>query len=62
MIPGVDDFTICIDCDVLMGKVKQKLYKCYKRGERIQLLILIPEHWSRERAVSVFNVCHWMHG
>ena len=31
--------------------MKEKLDKCYTREERIQLLTLIPEHWSRDRAV-----------
>ena len=55
-IPGLDDFIICNDYDVLMIQVKEKLDKCQTREERIQLLTLIPEHWSRERAVSFFNV------
>ena len=40
-----------------MTVMKEKLDKCHTREERIQLLILIiPEHWSRERTVSFFNV------
>ena len=55
-IPGLDDFIICNDCEVLMIQVKEKLDKCQAREERIQLLTLIPEYWSRERAVSFFDV------
>ena len=40
-IPGLDDFIICNDCDVLMIQVKEKLDKCQTREERIQLLTLI---------------------
>ena len=58
--PGLDNLTICNDCDVLMRQVKEKLDKCHTREERIQLLTLIPEHWSRERAVSFFNVTEYM--
>ena len=54
MIPGLDELTICNDCDVVMRQVKEKLDKCLTREERIQLLTLIPDHWSRERAVSFF--------
>ena len=39
-----------------MIQVKEKLDKCQAREERIQLLTLIPEYWSRERAVSFFDV------
>ena len=60
VIPGLDNLTICNDCDVLMRQVKEKLDKCHTREERIQLLTLIPEHWSRERAVSFFNVTEYM--
>ena len=60
MIPGLDNLTICNDCGVLMRQVKEKLDKCHTREERIQLLTLIPEHWSRERAVSFFNVTEYM--
>ena len=60
VIPGLDNLTICNDCNVLMQQVKEKLDKCHTREERIQLLTLIPEHWSRERAVSFFNVTEYM--
>ena len=60
VIPGLDYLTICNDCNVLMRQVKEKLDKCHTREERIQLLTLIPEHWSRERAVSFFNVTEYM--
>ena len=56
VLPGLDNLTICNDCNILMWQVKEKLDKCHTREERIQLLTLIPEHWSRERAVSLFNV------
>ena len=56
MIPDLDDLTICNGCDVLMRQVKEKLDKCHTKEERVQLLTLITEHWSRERAVSFFNV------
>ena len=46
--------------NVLMCQVKEKLDTCHKREERIQLLTLIPEHWSRERAVSFFNITEYM--
>ena len=60
VIPGLDNLTICNDCDVLMRQVKEKLDKCHTREERIQFLTLIPEHWSRERTVSFFNVTEYM--
>ena len=60
MIPGLDNLTICNDCDVLMRQVKEKLDKCHTREERIQFLTLISEYWSRERAVSFFNVIEYM--
>ena len=60
VIPGLDNLTICNDCDVLMRKVKEKLDKCHTREERIQFLTLTPEHWSRERTVSFFNVTEYM--
>ena len=60
VIPGLDNLTICNNFDVLMRQVKEKLDKCHTREERIQLLTLIPEHWSRERAVSFFNVTEYM--
>ena len=44
VIPGLDNHTICNDCDVLMRQVKEKLDKCHTREERIQFLTLIPEH------------------
>ena len=31
VIPGLDNLTICNDCDVLMRQVKEKLEKCYTR-------------------------------
>ena len=58
--PGLDNLTICNDCDVLMRQVKEKLDKYHTREERIQFLTLIPEHWSRERAVSFSNVIEYM--
>ena len=60
VLPGLDNLTICNDCNILMWQVKEKLDKCHTREERIQLLTLIPEHWSRERAVSFFNVTEYM--
>ena len=60
MIPGFDDFTIGNDCDVLMRQVKEKLVKCHTKEERIQLLTVITEHWSGERAVFFFNVTEYM--
>ena len=60
MIPGLDNLTICNGCDVLIRQVKEKLDKCHTTEERIQLLTLMPEHWSRERAVSFFNVTEYM--
>ena len=60
VIPGLDNLTICNDCDVLMRQVKEKLDKCHTREERIQFLTLIPEHWSRERTVSFFTVTEYM--
>ena len=59
VIPGLDNLTICNNFDVLMRQVKEKLDKCHTREERIQLLTLIPEHWSREKAVSFFNVTEY---
>ena len=56
VIPGRDDPTIYNDCDVFMRQVKKKLDNCHTRQERIQLLTLKPEHWSRERAVTFFSV------
>ena len=41
VIPGLDDLSICNDCDVLMRQVKEKLDKCHTKEERIQLLTLI---------------------
>ena len=43
-----------------MRQVKEKLGKCHVREERIQLLTPIPEHQSRERAVSFFNVTEYL--
>ena len=43
-----------------MGQVKEKLGICCTRAERIQLLSLIPEHWSRQKAVLFFNVTEYM--
>ena len=60
VIPGLDNLTICNDCNVLLQQVKEKLDKCHTREERIQLLTLIPEHCSRERAVSLFNVTEYI--
>ena len=60
VIPGLDNLTICNDCDVLMRQVKEKLDKCHTREERIQFLTLIPENWSTERAVTFFNVTEYM--
>ena len=60
VISGLDNLTICNDCDVLIGQVKEKLGICYTREERIQLLSLIPEHWSRQKAVSFFCVTEYM--
>ena len=55
VIPGLD-LTICNDCEnLLMIKVKEKLDKCHTREERIQLLTLMPEHWSRERQALVYE-------
>ena len=54
VILGLDHLTICTDCDVLIRQMKEKLDNCYTREERIELLTLIPEHWSRKRAVSSF--------
>ena len=56
VIPDLDDLTIFNDCDALMRHVKEKLDKCHTREEIIQLLTLIPEHLSRERAISFFSV------
>ena len=40
--------------------MSSEIKTCHTREERIQLLTLIPEHWSRERAVSFFNVTEYM--
>ena len=60
VMQGLDNLTIRNDCDVLIRQVKEKLDKCHTREERIQSLTLIPEYWSRERAVSFFNVTEYM--
>ena len=52
VISGLDDLTIFNDCDVLMRQMKEKIDTCHKE----ELFTLIPEHWSREIAVSFFNV------
>ena len=50
VIPGLHHLITGNDCDVLR-QVKEKLDKCHTREKGIQLFTLIPEHWSRERAV-----------
>ena len=60
VIPVLDDLNLCNDCDVHMRQVKEKFDNYHRREERIQLLILIPKHLSREREVSFFQ-CHWIH-
>ena len=59
VISGFDDLTICNYCDVVMRQAEEKLDKCHTMEERIQLLTLVPEHWSRERVFSIFNVTEY---
>ena len=43
-----------------MRKSKEKLDKFHTRKEKVQLLTLVLEHWSRERTVSFFTVTEYM--
>ena len=49
----------CDDCNELMEKVKLKILEASNQREKIQLLTLIPDSWSREFAAKFFNVSEY---
>ena len=49
------------DLNTLMEKIKEKIYKPEtKHSEKIQLLTLVPNSWSRNDIVKYFHVTDYM--
>ena len=49
------------DLDILMEKVKEKISKVETtQSEKIQLLTLVPESWSRKSIMEYFHVTEYM--
>lgn len=55
MLPGLKKLNIYSDCEELIDKLKRKFLSVDTREDKIQILTLVPNNWSRSRAAIFFN-------
>ena len=59
-LPDLDKLKIYSDCEELMGEFKRKFLHADTGEEKIQILTLVPNNWSRSRAARFFNTSEYL--